>query len=142
MGPLMSQLLYGLLSAKLDEIAALYNVRPRITLIVRMPGKPDECAFLSDDAWPDAVATVERLYGDKTAFSAGPAEPLPSLPAPPAGDGVREDAEELLREIADEMCIVYYMETECRKARPDKPVKWCVTCRARAWLDAAKGGAR
>ena len=60
----------------------------------------------------------------------------------PAGDGVREDAEELLREIADEMCIVYYLETDCRTARPDKPVKWCVTCRARAWLDAAKGGAR
>lgn len=86
----MSQLLYGLLSDKLDEIAALYKVRPRITLIVRMPGKPDECAFLSDDAWPDAVATVERLHGDPKAFAAGPAAPPVESAAEPDPLGVEE----------------------------------------------------
>ena len=99
----MSHFLYGLLSDKLDEIAALYKVRPRITLIVRMPGKPDECAFLSDDAWPDAVATVERLYGDPMAFKAGPAEPKPDAPAPqpaPLPEAARQ-ALAVLTEIAD-----------------------------------------
>ena len=71
----MSQRLYAILSGKLDEIAALYKVRPRITLIVRMPGKPDECAFLSDDNWTDAVATVEYLSTDTKTFAAGPPEP-------------------------------------------------------------------
>lgn len=73
----MSERLWHLLSGKLDEIAALYKVRPRITLIVRVPGKPKECVFLSDDSWADAVATVRDLHGDPTAFAAGPPEPAP-----------------------------------------------------------------
>lgn len=76
----MSERLWHLLSGKLDEIAALYKVRPRITLIVRVPGKPKECAFLSDDNWADAIATVRQLHGDPTSFVAGP--PPPALEAP------------------------------------------------------------
>lgn len=77
----MSQLLYSLLSDKLDGIAALYKVRPRITLIVRMPGKPDECAYLSDDNWADVLATVAHLNRDSRTFRAGPDEP-PAETAP------------------------------------------------------------
>ena len=84
----MSERLWHLLSGKLDEIAAFYKVRPRITLIVRVPGKPKECAFLSDDNWTDAVETVRQLQGDPSAFKAGPQEPRPALPAPPAPDAV------------------------------------------------------
>lgn len=93
----MSERLWHLLSGKLDEIAAFYKVRPRITLIVRVPGKPKECAFLSDDAWPDAVATVRDLYGDPTAFVAGPPEPVAEVPVAPASDEVREAAEYIAR---------------------------------------------
>lgn len=92
----MSERLWSLLSGKLDEIAAFYKVRPRITLIVRMPGKPNECAFLSDDNWTDAVATVKCLSGDGGTFAAGPPEPPPESTAPapsPARDEVREAAE-------------------------------------------------
>lgn len=86
----MSERLWHLLSGKLDEIAALYKVRPRITLIVRVPGKPKECAFLSDDAWADAVATVGQLHGDPTAFAAGPPAPVAESPAPAAPDELRD----------------------------------------------------
>lgn len=88
----MSERLWHLLSGKLDEIAALYKVRPRITLIVRVPGKPKECAFLSDDSWAEAVATVRDLHGDPTAFAAGPPEPVAAAPfaPPPASVEVRE----------------------------------------------------
>ena len=87
----MSERLWHLLSGKLDEIAALYKVRPRITLIVRVPGKPKECAFLSDDAWSDAVATVRQLQNDPYTFTAGPPEPVAEAPAAPASDEVRHE---------------------------------------------------
>ena len=88
----MSERLWHLLSGKLDEIAAFYKVRPRITLIVRVPGKPKEGVFLSDDNWTDAVATVKYLSEDGGTFAAGPPEPPPESPAPapsPARDEVK-----------------------------------------------------
>ena len=89
----MSERLWHLLSGKLDEIAAFYKVRPRITLIVRVPGRPKEGVFLSDDNWTDAVATVRYLSGDGGTFAAGSPEPPAECPAPPARDEVREAAE-------------------------------------------------
>ena len=89
----MSERLWHLLSGKLDEIAAFYKVRPRITLIVRVPGKPREGVFLSDDNWSDAVATVKYLSGDGGTFAAGSPEPPAECPAPPPRDEVREAAE-------------------------------------------------
>jgi len=110
----MSERLWHLLSGKLDEIAALYKVRPRITLIVRVPGNPKECAFLSDDSWPDAVATVRDLYGDPTAFVAGPPEPVAEVPAAPARDEVREAAGKAAEDLGN---VIYNIETgEIREA--------------------------
>ncbi len=78
----MSAHLHALLSAKLEEIAALYKVRPRLTLIVRMPERPNEGAFLSDDNWTDVVGTVQYLQGDGASYVAGPPEPPPAADAP------------------------------------------------------------
>lgn len=77
----MSARLHALLAAKLEEVAALYRVRPRLTLIVRVPGRPDECAFLSDDNWTDAVRTVHHLQGGGASYVAGPPEPPPEADA-------------------------------------------------------------
>lgn len=57
--------LHETLSEHLERIAALYKVRPRITLIVRMPNKPDQTVFLSDDNWSDAMAAVKYLSAGK-----------------------------------------------------------------------------
>lgn len=70
----MSAKLHATLCDHLEQIAALYKVRPRITLIVRMPGAPDQGVFLSDDSWTDACAAVEYLKGSAT-YVAGPPEP-------------------------------------------------------------------
>ncbi len=72
----MSTLLHHTLCDHLEQIATLYKVRPRITLIVRIPGKPNEGTFLSDDNWADAVGCVEYLKGN-AAYIAGPPEPTP-----------------------------------------------------------------
>lgn len=72
----MSAKLHAVLCDHLEKIAALYKVRPRITLIVRVPGAPDQGTFLSDDSWADAVAAVEYLQGN-AAYMAGPPEPNP-----------------------------------------------------------------
>lgn len=70
----MTARLHSLLAGHLEKIAALYKVRPRITLIVRIPGAPDQGTFLSDDSWADAVAAAEYLQGN-AAYVAGPPEP-------------------------------------------------------------------
>ena len=106
----MSAKLHATLCDHLEQIAALYKVRPRITLIVRMPGAPEQGVFLSDDSWPDAVAAVAYLQGH-AAYVAGPPEPqpgmdwsgttgtvMPAQPSRPAQDAVREAAERLRQE--------------------------------------------
>jgi len=67
---------HELLAEDLERIARHFKVRPRLTLIVRHPGNPDQNVFLSDDNWQDVVHTVEQLYGDAPYF-AGPPEPEP-----------------------------------------------------------------
>jgi len=77
--------LHAVLCDHLEQIAGLYKVRPRITLIVRVPGKPDQGVFLSDDNWDEAVAQV--AYLQKAAnYIAGPPEPAPSAPAMRKGE--------------------------------------------------------
>jgi hypothetical protein len=68
--------LHHTLCDHLERIAKLYTVRPRITLIIRVPGKPDQTVFLSDDNFNEAVAAVKYLYRNAD-YSAGPDEPPP-----------------------------------------------------------------
>ena len=136
----MSERLWHLLSGKLDEIAAFYKVRPRITLIVRVPGKPKECAFLSDDAWADAVATVGQLHGDPTAFAAGPPAPVAESPAPAAPDEVREAAVEMRRELQDYADNDDHVYEDCAVTGPAEDCPLCGTLRSIAAFDAALRG--
>jgi len=76
----MSAKLHTVLSDHLEQIAELYKVRPRITLIIRVPGKPDQGVFLSDDNWAEAVEQVAYLHKAAN-YIAGPPEPAPSAPA-------------------------------------------------------------
>jgi len=76
----MSAHLHAVLSDHLERIACLHKERPRITLIVRVPGKPNQGVFLSDDNWTEAIAQVNYLNG-AAAYVAGPPEPAPSAPA-------------------------------------------------------------
>lgn len=66
--------LHSTLADHLERIAALYKVRPRITLIVRIPGKPDQSVFLSDDNLVEALAAVSYLE-TCAVYRAGPTEP-------------------------------------------------------------------
>ncbi len=82
----MSAKLHVVLADHLEQIAELYKVRPRITLIVRVPGAPDQGVFLSDDNWTEAAEQV--AYLQKAAdYIAGPPEPPPSAPAMRRGEG-------------------------------------------------------
>lgn len=81
----MSAHLHAVLADHLEQIAALYKVRPRITLIVRVPGKPDQGVFLSDDNWTEAAAQVAYLQ-KSAAYVAGPPEPAPPAPAKATGE--------------------------------------------------------
>lgn len=81
----MSAELHSVLADHLEQIAGLYKVRPRITLIVRVPGKPDQGVFLSDDNWAEAVAQVAYLQKE-AAYVAGPTEPPPSAPTMRRGE--------------------------------------------------------
>ena len=82
----MSAKLHAVLCDHLEQIAKLYKVRPRITLIVRVPGAPDQGTFLSDDAWADAVGCVEYLKGNAT-YVAGPPEPTADAAPAPESEG-------------------------------------------------------
>ncbi len=72
----MSAKLHAVLADHLEQIADLYKVRPRITLVIRVPGDREQGVFLSDDNWADAVAQVAYLQRDAT-YVAGPPEPEP-----------------------------------------------------------------
>lgn len=74
----MSKRLHIALCDHLEQIAGLYLERPRITLIIRVPGYPDRGVFLSDDNWTDAMEAVAYLQRDAT-YIAGPPEPKPTL---------------------------------------------------------------
>lgn len=76
----MSAALHATLSDHLDEIASLYKERPRITLIIRVPDKPDQGVFLSDDNWTEAAEQVAYLQ-KAAAYIAGPPEPAPTTHA-------------------------------------------------------------
>lgn len=133
----MSERLWHLLSGKLDEIATFYKVRPRITLIVRVPGKPKEGVFLSDDNWSDAVATVKYLSGDGGTFAAGPPEPPAEVqPAPALPNEVREAAERV-SEMLDRSAHV----KERRRMGSYCLCFWCWTARLMDAIAARKGGA-
>lgn len=72
--------LHETLSEHLERIAALYKTRPKITLIIRVPGKPDQSVFLSDDNFEEARAAVAYLE-THASYHAGPPEPQRDVPA-------------------------------------------------------------